>query len=85
MAKVTSLQYLYYISKIKKLGMEFIFLHTDKHQSFYKFALTFLMEVARHVESTQNGKLVILLQYIKKKLWQPIAFVLYCDAEHSDI
>ena len=31
--KVTSLQYLYNISK-KKLGIEFIFLHIDKHQSF---------------------------------------------------
>ena len=25
------------------------FLHADKHQSFYKLALLFLMEVARHV------------------------------------
>ena len=28
----------------------------DKHQSFYKLALSFLMEVARHVQSTQNRK-----------------------------
>ena len=31
-----SLQYLK-----KKLGMEFIFLHAEKHQSFYKLALSF--------------------------------------------
>ena len=42
------------------------FLHADKQQSFYKLALSFLMEVARHVQSTQKRKLVIFLQYIKK-------------------
>ena len=46
------------------------FLHSDKHQSFYKLALSLLMEVARHVQSTQNRKLVIFLQYIKNKIWQ---------------
>ena len=30
------------------------FLHADKHQSFYKLALSFLIEMARHVQSTQN-------------------------------
>ena len=30
------------------------FLHADKHQSFCKLTLSFLMEVARHVQSTQN-------------------------------
>ena len=39
--KVISLQYLYNISK-KKLGREFIFLHGDEHQSFYKLRLFFL-------------------------------------------
>ena len=38
------------ISK-KKLGMAHIFLHADKHQSFQKLALSFLMEAARHVQS----------------------------------
>ena len=48
------------------------FLHADKHQSFYKLALSFLMEVARHVKSTQsqNRKLVTFLQYLKKILSQ---------------
>ena len=40
------------------------FLHADKHQSFCKLALLFLMEVARHVQSTQNRRLVIFLQYV---------------------
>ena len=38
------------------------FLRANKHQSFYKLALSFLMEVAR--------KLVIFLQYSKKKVLQ---------------
>ena len=43
------------------------FLHADKHESLYKLALSFLMEVARHVQSTQNRKLVIFLQYIDEE------------------
>ena len=43
-------------------------LHADKHQGFYKVALLFLMEVTRHVQSNQNKKLVIFLQYIQKKV-----------------
>ena len=46
--------------------MEFIFSHVDKHHSFYKLALSFFMEVARFVQSNQK-KLVIFLQFIKKK------------------
>ena len=33
----------------------------DKRQSFYKFVLSFLAEMAKHVQNTQNGKLVIFL------------------------
>ena len=52
----------------KKLGMELNFLCAYKYQSFFKFALLFLMEVVRHVQSIQNRKLVIFLQYVKKKV-----------------
>ena len=45
-------------------------MHADKHQSFYKLALLFLMEATRHVQCTQNRKLVILLYYLKKKILQ---------------
>ena len=45
-------------------------MHADKHQNFYKLTLLFLMEVARHVQSTQNRKLVNFLQYITKKVSQ---------------
>ena len=43
-------------------------LHADKHQRFYKLALLFLMEVARHVQSTWNRELFIVLKNIKKKV-----------------
>ena len=42
------------------------FWHADKRQSFYKLVLSFLMEVGRLVQNTQNIKLVIFLQYIRK-------------------
>ena len=58
-----SLQYLK-----KEIANGVNFLHADKHQSFYKLALSFLMEVARHVQSTQNRKLVTFLQYNEKVL-----------------
>ena len=51
--------------------------------SFYKLVLSFLMEVARHAKNTQNRKLVIFLQSIKKNCRKH--FVFYCDAKHSDI
>ena len=46
--------YLQYIKKEISNGIHF--LHADKHQSFYKLALSFLMEVDRHVQITQNRK-----------------------------
>ena len=42
----------------------------DKHQSFYKLALSSEMEVARHFQSNQNKKLFIFFQYDKKKVLQ---------------
>ena len=43
---------LQYLKKEFRNGVHF--LHADKNQRFYKLALLFLMEVARHVQSTQN-------------------------------
>ena len=59
---------LQYLKKEVRNGVHF--LHADKHQNFYKLALSFLTEVARHVESTQIRKLVKFLQYIKKRVMQ---------------
>ena len=67
---------------LKKEGRDRVqFLHAHKHQSFYQLTLSFLMEVARHIQSTQNRKLVIFLQYEKSTT---STFVFYCDAKYSD-
>ena len=55
---------LQYLKKDVNNGVHF--LHADK-QSFYKLASLFLVEVVGHIQSTQNRKLVIFLQYLKKK------------------
>ena len=84
--KVKTLHYLYNITK-KEIRSWVHFLHADKHQNFYKLALSCFMEVARHVQSTQRN-LVIFLQFIKKKVSQmqnihifygdPAMFVVTC-------
>ena len=65
----------------------FHLLHGDKHQSFYKSALSFLIKVARHVQNTQNRNLVIFLQYIKKVLQLPLCCIVmrnrYFSGVHS--
>ena len=47
---------LQYMKKEVRNGVHFM--HADKHQNCYKLVLLFLMEVAGHVQSTQNKKLV---------------------------
>ena len=42
--------FLQYVKKEDKDGDRF--LHVDRHQSFYKLAFLFMMEMARHVQST---------------------------------
>ena len=59
---------LQYLKKEVSEGVHF--LHGDKQNKFYKLALLLLMEVARHVQSIQNRKLVIFLQYNKEKVLQ---------------
>ena len=72
--------YLQYLKKEVRNGVHF--LHLDEHQSSCKLALSFLMEVNRHNQGSQNRKFVIFLQYLKKKFCN---FVFYCDAKNSDI
>ena len=62
--------------------MKLIFLHPNKHQSFYKLALCLLMEEARHVKTTQNWKLEIFLQFLKKKDFDKVYF-LHADKHES--
>ena len=69
---ITSLRCLYNISK-KKLRMEF---------SIFDLNYRFLMKVAKHVQSTQKGSLLNFSNILRKSI--ATAFVLYCDAKHSD-
>ena len=48
-----------------------------RHQSFQTLALSFLMKVTRHVQSTRKIKLVIFLQYLKKKKYCQSLFFAY--------
>ena len=57
-------------------------MHADK-QNCYNLPLLFLMKVARCIESTQNGNMIMFLEYIKKSV--ATGFLFYCDAKHSDI
>ena len=50
----------------------------NKHQSFCKLALSFLMEVTRHVQNTLNRNLAVFLEYIKKKLLQLLLSSFWC-------
>ena len=70
--KVTSLQFLYNISK-KKLWIEF---------SIFDVDYQFLMKVARHVQSTQKGSLLNFGNILEKSIVN--VFVFYCHAKHSD-
>ena len=56
-------------------------MRADEHQSYYKLALLFFMEVTGHAQSTQSRKLVILLQYTKKKLVK----LLFCSIVMQNI
>ena len=48
----------------------------------YKLILSFLMGVARHVESIQNNQYVVSLQYLKKELSYEVD-VLHADKRES--
>ena len=61
-------------------------MHADKHESFYKLGLFFQMEVAECVQSTQNRKLMIFLQYIYIYILTKECHSCFCvlyDAKHK--
>ena len=57
------------------------FWHADKRQSFCKLVLSFLMEVTRIVQNTQNGKLVIFSQYIRKNVAAAFCSIIMQDIQ----
>ena len=50
------------------------FLYAYEHQIFCKLPLLFLKEVTTHAQITQNRKLVIFMQYLKKKVLQLLLY-----------
>ena len=64
--EITSLQYLCNISR-KRRGINIIFCMKIHVKVFYKRVVSFLLVLARHVQSTQNSKFAISLQYLEKK------------------
>ena len=44
--------FLQYIKEEVRDGVHF--LHADKHQSFYELVMSFLIEVARHIQISQS-------------------------------
>ena len=57
------------------------FWYADKRQSFYKLVLSLLMEVTRHVQNTQNGKLVIYSQYVRKNVAAAFCSIIMQDIQ----
>ena len=70
---------LQYLKKEVRNGVHF--LHADKHQSFYKLGLLFLMEVASYVQCTQKRKLVIVSQVF---YGGPVMFFVSCFLAQLD-
>ena len=56
--KIASLEWLYNIS-MKNFEKKVIFLLVDKYQSFCNLKLLCLMELGRHVQSTQSTSIVM--------------------------
>ena len=82
--KVTSFQYLHKSQK-RELGMKFIFCMQINSKVSVSCHYRFLMEVASLFQSTQNRKLVIFVQYIKKELLQLLSCSVFnCNAKHSN-
>ena len=86
-----SLQYLK-----KKLQLNLIFLHADKHQSFlevdfntlgikisYKVILSLLMGMIKHSQSTQSNKFQYLYNISKNKLGMELIFFMQINIKVS--
>ena len=62
--------------------MKLIFCLQINVKGFFKLALSFYVCVARHVQITQNNKVAISLQYLKKKVSGKVDF-LHADKHES--
>ena len=64
-----SLQYLK-----REVSDEIDFLHADKHESLLQIDTMTLIGIVKHSQSSQNSKVTMSLQYIKKEVRKRIHF-----------
>ena len=59
---------------IKEVSDEIDFLHADKHKSLLQIDPMTLTEMVKHSQSSQNSKVTMSLQYIKKEVRKGVHF-----------
>ena len=64
MSKVPKLSLQYFFNILKKCEDKLIFWMKLNIKVFYKLTTSFLLAIARYVQSNQNSKFVISLQYL---------------------
>ena len=62
---------------------EIDFLHVDKYESLIQIDIMTLIGIVKHSQSSQNSKVTMSLQYIKKKLSKGDQF--YLADEHQSL
>ena len=50
------------------------FLHADKHESLLQIDTMILIGIVKHSQSSQNSKVTMSLQYIKKEVRKGVHF-----------
>ena len=73
--------YLCNISR-KTWGTKLIFLHADKHESLLQTDTVILMVMVKHSQSSQNRKLAMSFQYLRKEVKDEVNF-LHVDKRQS--
>ena len=58
----------------KEVSNEVDFLHADKHESLLQIDTMILIGIVKHSQSSQNSKVTMSLQYIKKEVRKGVHF-----------
>ena len=58
----------------KEVSDEVDFLHADKHESLLQIDTMILIGIVKHSQSSQNSKVTMSLQYIKKEVRKGVHF-----------
>ena len=59
---------------IKEVRDKIDFLHANKHKSLLQIDTMTLIEIVKHSQSSQNSKVTMSLQYIKKEVRKGVHF-----------